>query len=383
MHATAAAYRRRENTVYAALLCLAAIDAAGYSVIAPTLPEIAARTGAGPAAIGAVVASFPAAMIAGFVLAGRAVRRGDRSSLIAASLALSALGCLGFIVGDTLAVVLPARAVMGLGSGGLWIAVTFATLEWWPGQEYLCLSRIFAAYSVGGLVGPAIGTLEGVRAPFTGYLAFILCGLAMCSLLGRSPRRRRFASDRNALQLPGFWFASAGIVFASLALGLVEGVLPLHLGQALTQVQIGSLYVAVSLIAFAAAVLGARFNPRRILLAGVAPVVAGLAAVGASPHVPVWLLALAATAIGIGFANTGSLGVLITAVPPGRIVTAMVVWSQLGIIGYLLGPLAGGALVDSAGYGPLGLLPAAVAAGLLVAAVRTGPTTAGRWTETG
>jgi hypothetical protein len=71
---------------------------------------------------------------------------------------------------------------------------------------------------------------------------------------------------------------------------------------------------------------------------------------------------LAAT--GIGLANTGSLGLLVEAVPVERIVTAMVVWSQIGIVGYLLGPLAGGLVAAGPGYAYIGLVPAA--AGLLV-----------------
>jgi MFS family permease len=343
-------------------------------VIAPTLPDIAARTDAGPAAIGALVASFPAAMLASFVLAGHAVRHGERSRLIAASLFLSALGCVGVAAGDTFGVYVASRAVMGLGSGGLWIAVTFATLERWPGQEYLCLTRIFAAYSVGGLLGPALGAMDGIRTPFAAYLGLVLLGFAVLLVLGHPTRRQRFESDRGALRLPGFWLASAGILFAVLALGLLEGVIPLHLARSMTQQEIGVLYVAVSLIASAAAVVGARFGPRRILLAAIAPVVGGLAAVGASTDVPVWLVALAAAGVGIGLANAGSLGVLVTSVPPARIVTAMVVWSQLGIFGYLLAPVAGGAIAGAAGYRTLVVVPAAAALGLLVAATRSAHT---------
>ena len=53
--------------------------------------------------------------------------------------------------------------------------------------------------------------------------------------------------------------------------------------------------------------------------------------------------------------------------PVERIVTAMVVWSQIGIVGYLLGPLAGGLVADGPGYAYLGLVPAV--AGILVLAL--------------
>jgi hypothetical protein len=48
----------------------------------------------------------------------------------------------------------------------------------------------------------------------------------------------------------------------------------------------------------------------------------------------------------------------------------MVVWSQLGILGYLIGPAAGGVLAEHVGYAALGLLPAATGLALLVVARR-------------
>ena len=51
-----------------------------------------------------------------------------------------------------------------------------------------------------------------------------------------------------------------------------------------------------------------------------------------------------------------------------RIVTAMVVWSQLGIVGYLLGPLLGGAVAEHFGYAAIGLLPAVAGLAVLILA---------------
>ena len=58
----------------------------------------------------------------------------------------------------------------------------------------------------------------------------------------------------------------------------------------------------------------------------------------------------------VGIGSTGSLGLLVGSVSVERIVTAMVVWSQVGIAGYLIGPLAGGAVAASLGYAALGLV---------------------------
>ena len=80
---------------------------------------------------------------------------------------------------------------------------------------------------------------------------------------------------------------------------------------------------------------------------------------------PVWVVALGLIGLGAGAAQTGATGLLLHTVPAGRIVTAMVVWSQIGMFGYLLAPAVGGPFVDHLGYAWIGLLP--LAAGALVA----------------
>src|SRR5688572_14626632 len=83
---------RGTRAAYSLLLGLGALDATGYSVIVPVAPAIADATGAGPATIGALVASFPAGMVAGFALAGWAVRRRSSRIVLVGSLGLVAFG---------------------------------------------------------------------------------------------------------------------------------------------------------------------------------------------------------------------------------------------------------------------------------------------------
>lgn len=358
---------RRARAAYPLLLALGALDATGYSLIVPVAPAIADATDAGPATIGLLVASFPVGMVAGFALAGSVVRRRGARALLVGSLALVAFGALGFVLADSLAIYFAARLLMGLGSGGIWIGVTFDTLERWPGEEYLCMSRIFAAYSVGGLIGPTLGAFGGIRGPFLAYLALLLAALPLVLLVGEPQARREFAADRAVLRTRGFWVASAAILFAVLALGVLEGVLPLHFAERLSQAQIGGLYVGASVIVAVSAATAGGKRPRPLVFAGVLLAIAGTSLAGMATDVPLWLLALALAAVGIGIANTGSLGLLVEAVPLQRIVTAMVVWSQIGIVGYLLGPLAGGIVASSLGYAFVGTVSAA--AGLLVVAV--------------
>jgi MFS family permease len=352
---------------YAALLALGALDAAGYSVIAPIVPAIADETGAGPAVLGALVATFAVGMAAGFAVGGQGVQRQQASFVLGGSVALMALGCLGFVLGDgRLAVYFLARLLMGIGSGGLWIGVTFATLERFPGQEYRRLTGVLAAYSVGGIAGAGLGAVGGIRGPFLLYLALVLAAGLAVRLLGEPRERAVFSSDRAALRSPAFLLACAGILLVALALGTLEGPLPLHFSSLLGQAEISGLYVAIGLVVGASAALTGTLPPRPALGVASALIVGGIALAGVGESIPVWLAAVAVAGLGFGMGESGALGILLESVGTERMVLAMVVWSQVWALGYLAGPAAGGGVAEALGFGAIGLVP--LAASLLVLA---------------
>ena len=117
---------------------------------------------------------------------------------------------------------------------------------------------------------------------------------------------------------------------------MLEGVLPLHFAERLSQAQVGALYVGASLVVAATATAAAGRHPPPLVSGALVLAVAGISLAGVATTVPLWVLALVLAAAGIGLANTGSLGLLIGAAPAERIVSALVVWSQVGIVGYLL-----------------------------------------------
>ena len=358
---------------YRSLLALGALDAAGYSLIVPVLPEIAGATGSGPATLGLLVATFPAGMIAGFWLGGRIVRRYGVGPLIPAALALIALGALGFVLTESLAVYFVSRVVMGLGSAGLWLGVTFDTIARWPGQEYVCMSRILAAYSIGGLAGPALGAVGGIAAPFALYLALVIAASLLLFALRPGPEGAPLGSDPAVLRARGFRVAALAGMFTYLVLGLMEGTLPLHLADRLGQAEIGALFVGLALVVAAGAASAGSRRPRSMVLGSVVLAVTGISVAGAVSSVPLWMVALGLAALGVGIGGTGAFGLLVEAVDVDRIVTALVVFSPAGIAGYLLGPLIGGLAAEGLGYAAVGLVPAVFGAGLLAAMI-AGPT---------
>lgn len=344
------------------LLGLAVVDAAGYSVIAPVLPAISQATGAGPTTIGVLAAMFPLAMLPGLSLSGWLIRRGALRPVLFACLALLVTGSVLFAATDELRWLLVARAVMGVGSGGVWMAVTMRTLEAFPGDGYRAMSRVYAAYSVGALVGPALGGLPGTRAPFVAYAFVVLvCAVAAAAVLHRTHRTATYQVDHTWRTSTGFWYAAVAIMLGMLAVGMVDGVLPLHLGTLLTQWQIGLLYLATALATAVAAVGAGRFPASPALVVGTAALLVGLTVTGASTSVPLWIVGLGLVGVGAGALQTGATGVLLDHVATERIVGAMTVWSQLGIAGYFIAPIVGGPVAEQWGYAFLGIVPLALA----------------------
>lgn len=370
--------REGSTFAYLVLLTVGAVDAAGYSIIAPVTPAIARSTGAGPGLIGLVVASFALGSVVASVLAAVGVKRGRTTRVLMISLTLAAIGSLGFVFGDGLIVYFASRFLMGMGAGGVWMGITFNVLQRYPGQEYLYMSRVFAAYAVGGLLGPILGSLGGIARPFTVYFVLVLVAGVLVAVMGESHSARSFDTDRSALRLPAFWLASVGLLFAVVGLGMVDGVLPIHFGSHLSQSEIGMFYGAMAVVVATSSALAGRFRPKHALAVALGLMTLGIAVAGATGEVPAWIAALAVTGAGIGLANTGSIGVLLEGVPTERIVTAMVVWSQIGIVGYFIGPLAGGFIAQTTGYQAIGLVPLLAAVPVLILAIRMPRATSAR-----
>jgi DHA1 family multidrug resistance protein-like MFS transporter len=341
------------------------LDAAGYGMLAPVLPEIGERTGTGPAVAGALVACFALGQLVGYPFAAALAARRGSSFVLGISLVLLLVGDAGFVAGDGLAAWFPSRGAQGLGAAGLWIGVTFAILEHWPDSAYPRLTGVLAAYAVGSIFGPALGAVEGIRAPF--LLHALMTAVAFLPLLAlRGPHARaRFGTDRSVLRSRQFAVAAAGIVLISLAIGTIDGPLPLHLASELEQAEIAGLYVVVAiLVAFGSAAAG-RMSPAAALWAGALLIPPGIGVVGATGSVPPWALGLIVAGAGFGLGEAGALGFLLSTVERERIVTAWVIYSQLWAIGYLVGPAVAGLVAEWWGFGVLGAVP--LAGSLLVA----------------
>jgi MFS family permease len=314
----------------------------------------------------------------GYPLSARLLQRVHARAVLLASLSLTIVGDLGFVFGESLGVYFPARLLQGIGAGGLWIGTAFAILERYPGEEYKRLSGILAAYGLGAIAGPAIGGVGGISGPFLLHLVLVTALTLALLAIGAPQNTAKFGSDRAALRTPGFLLASAGILMVALTLGTFDGPMPLHFGEQLSQTEIAALYVLAALVSSGAAALAGRRPPRLMLGMATVLMTLSIALGGATEVVGLWVVVALLCGVGVGAGDAGALGVLLESIGLDRIVLAMVVWSQVWAIGYLVGPALGGGVAEVFGYGALGLVPLVASMFVFVgfAKVRSAPAAA-------
>src|SRR5580692_11200066 len=282
-------------------------------------------------------AVYAAAVIATLLLAGRSSDQAGRRPVLAAALGASALSTVVFILAPDLAALIAARIVSGL-SAGLMTGTATATLtELVPATGRRRASLAATAANMAGLgLGPLIAGLFAQYAPHPTTLVFeiylaVLAVAGLCLLLVPetvSPRRRpalRFAGLGIPERGRSEFIAAAVAGFAAFALlGLFAALAPTFLGNVLHEdshaVQGGVVFLLLAVGTLTQLTL-ARFNSRRVVLAGLGLFLAALALIVAALAQAGMTLFLAGTVVGgvaVGAVFLGSLATANRLAPPER-----------------------------------------------------------------
>ncbi len=271
-----------------------------------------------PAIVTVIFAVYAAGVLAALLLAGRASDQAGRKPVLAAALGSSALSTVVFILAPNVGVLFAGRILSGL-SAGLMTGTATATLtELIPASASRRASLVATAVNMGGLgLGPLIAGLFAQYAPHPTVLVFevylaVLAAAGLCLFLVPetvSPRQRpalRFAGlgipERGrgefvAAGLAGFAAFSLLGLFAALAPTFVGGVLhqPSHAVQ-------GAVVFLMLAVGTLTQLLLARFNSRRVVMAGLGLFLAGTVVGG----------------VAVGAVFLGSLATANRLAPPGR-----------------------------------------------------------------
>jgi MFS family permease len=378
------------------LLPIGFVVALGFGLVVPVLPVFADSFGVGVAVLGLVQLVFGFNRFAFGIVSGLVVDRfGERASTMAGILIVSASSyAAGFSQNFFQLVV--SRGAGGVGSALFIAGLMNRVLNVVPPSSMGRATGIWrTSFLVGIGIGPALGGVLGeslgIRAPFhiyaTGLLiAAVVAWFAMASK-GRRDVEAKKRSPLEALRaakplfkdiryvvallatLAGWWTLSGpaqfmGALFAKNELGFS----PAQIGYAVTLLSVGEIAV-VLLIAGPAA---DRFGRRAVLVPAMVITVVATALLGQVTSDIWWGYYVLMLAMGAGVAasSTAAGGLLADSIPEGGSGTAVSVNQMSGDLGYMIAPVAMGAVVAGPGFGAgymVGAIPAAIA---LVAALR-------------
>jgi MFS family permease len=282
-------------------------------------------------------AVYAVAVLATLLLAGRSSDQAGRKPVLAAALACSALSTIAFILAPDVAVLFAGRILSGLSAGLMTGTATAALTELVPARASRRASLVATAANMGGLgLGPLIAGLFAQYAPqptvlvFEVYLA-LLAAAGLCLLLVPetvSPRRRpalRYAGLGVPEQGRSEFIAAGVGGFAAFSLlGLFAALAPTFVGNVLHDnshaVQGGVVFLLLAVGALTQLTL-ARFNSRRVVMAGLGLFLAALALIVAALSQADMALFLAGTVVGgaaVGAVFLGSMATANRLAPPGQ-----------------------------------------------------------------
>jgi predicted MFS family arabinose efflux permease len=379
----------RRRAIVAIAVAAVTIDSALLGLIAPLLPEIEQRTGAGDAALGLALAAYAVPIALLSLPLGRAADTVGRRTLLVAGLLFVAVGSVLVAISGSIGVLIAARAVQGVGSAASWIsALVLVSDTALPGRRGEALGVALGATGAGSIAGPALG---GVTADVLSFEApfLIFCGLALALLvaaLAVLPREeRRTASAMPALAAVvrvtrsglGAW-AAAIVLGSSCLLGYVEVVAPLDLDArlGLSSSAIGLLFAASIAVDAAVSPFGGRWGDRRGRLGpaivGLAVTAISMVALAVLPGVGGTAVALAIYGAGFSLMMTAAVPWLDEAFPGSERGLAYGVQNLVYAAGYAVGPILGGLLLEAWNADlAYGLAAAALGVGTLALTIRS------------
>ncbi len=212
------------------------IEALGYGMVAPTLPFLAQQAGGGERAIGFLVGLYAAVGLLLSVPLGALANTHGRRSLVLIGLGSMTVASLGFVVAPAYGWLVVARFVQGIGATAIWVgALTIAADLSSDESMGKSLSLIAGAWSLGFVVGPALGGIGTVRTPFMLYAALsaaaLVAALVALPETGTIGVRTTFAGIMRVFRRPPVLASAAATFTLSFYYGVLEAFLPLFVNR--------------------------------------------------------------------------------------------------------------------------------------------------------
>jgi MFS transporter, DHA1 family, multidrug resistance protein len=361
--------------------------ALGFGIVAPAIPAFARQFGVSVTAAAGVISVFALLRVVGALPAGRLVDRFGEAGVMAAGIALVAVSSVLAGFSQSFAELLVLRGGGGVGSAMFSISAQALLLGSVPGDQRGRASGLFSGgFLIGGISGPAVGGVIAawsLRAPFFIYggLLVVPAGLAAV-VLSRTPSRRPAAAIRPPVRLLATLgravrsrtyraAASANLADGFAALGVRGALVPLFVRDVLHR---SVVWTGIGFLLFAA-LNGAALLPggrvadtigrRPVIIVGCVVSAVGMVMLALLPGPWAYLAALAVAGFGSGLLDVAPAAMIGDIIDNGG-GTLVASYQMAGDIGSVVGPVAGGFLVDSVSYAAAFGLAAAVLSGAAI-----------------
>jgi MFS family permease len=366
------------------LFVVAFVDMVGVTMIIPLLPFYATKYGASAATVGVIVSAFSLAQLLMAPAWGRVSDRHGRRPVIAVGLVVTAIGYATFALAGSVAALLIARLVQGMGGGTIGVVQAYVADVSAPAERTKSLGWLSAVTSLGAVLGPAIGSVL-VRAggqPLAGWGAagFVLLVAAFGWNFLRESREEIAHTGEHPIQaraalarVSTHWREPAPrlIWTYAIAIGAFYGIIPLVpllLGKrfGITEETIGYfiMYLAgvgVLMRTFALGPLARRLGEPRLAQFGVVSLGLGLAATAVPGSWPMLAAGFTLMPVGTAMLFPAVTSLLSQVVRGSERGLWLGIQQTYGGITRVAFPILGGLAIDASGVGA----PFAAAAALL------------------
>jgi MFS family permease len=366
------------------LFVVAFVDMVGVTMIIPLLPFYATKYGASAATVGVIVSAFSLAQLLMAPAWGRVSDRHGRRPVIAVGLVVTALGYATFALAGSVAALLVARLVQGMGGGTIGVVQAYVADVSAPAERTKSLGWLSAVTSLGAVLGPAIGSVL-VRAggqPLAGWGAagFVLLVAAFGWNFLRESREEIAHTGEHPIQaraaltrVSTHWREPAPrlIWTYAIAIGAFYGIIPLVpllLGErfGITEETIGYfiMYLAgvgVLMRTFALGPLARRLGEPRLARFGVISLALGLGATAVPDGWPMLAAGFTLMPVGTACLFPAVTSLLSQVVRGSERGLWLGIQQTYGGVTRVAFPILGGLAIDASGVGA----PFAAAAALL------------------
>jgi len=181
-----------------------AIDLVGFGIVLPILPRYAEDLEITPTVIGLLVASYSVAQMICSPLLGRLSDRIGRKPVLILSLCGTAAGSLLTGLAGTVWLLFLGRIVDGASGASVSVAQAAVADVATPEERPRLLGLLGAAFGVGFVVGPAIGTLAALGGPHIPFLvAAVISSTNALVAVRRLPETHPMVRARSAEPIDG------------------------------------------------------------------------------------------------------------------------------------------------------------------------------------